>query len=418
MSSSSKRSASRRAPLAALAAALGLSAAAASLASADAIDPTLPRTLTVGAPRGFAPAERLDGRRTGRSPSALPDAPSELWRRNLSGGLDVAPVVDARGEVIAALTSPEVVRLAPDGRELWRTRIGGSAAIAAPVLTSDGTAVVLTAAGLAIALRPGGAIRWAAPLGLRGTREADAAPLALDDGGLVVAGGRTLVEVDADGAVRARASLDERALGGLVAGPDGALVTTESGVVYAWRPPGAPRRLGSFGGVPRRGAALADRRTVVAVVDGKVLVALDLVTGTTHVLASAPAGALLDGPPAVSPSGLALVSITSGLVVGVDAAGAERLRAAVDRTLAVPDGGALASFFGPVEPKPSAPLVVDAAGRVAFARPGGRAGIVHPDATVTLATDRACGTPIAISPAGERRFLLACRDGVVWMLGE
>jgi hypothetical protein len=402
--------------------AIGLVAACpvalATLATADTIDPTLPRTVVVGPPRGAAPAERLDARRTGRTPLALPSAPAEIWRHNLGGGLDVAPLVDARGDVVAALTSPEVVRLGADGRERWRARLGPAAAVAAPVLTSDGTMVVVTAGGQAIGLWPSGALRYATSLGARGTREADASPLALEDGGVLVASGRSLIELDADGAVRARATLEERPVGGLVAGPEGALVTTESGAVFSFRAPGAPRRLGSFGGVVRRGAALADARTLVGVVDGRALVAFDLVTGAAHVRVSAPAGALFDGPPAIDASGLALAPTTTGLVIGADASGSDRLRVAIDRAPLTGDAGV--TFFGAASPesRPTAPLVVDAAGRVAFARPGGRSGVIAADGAVTLAAERTCGTPIALAPAADRRLLVACRDGVVLMLGD
>src|SRR5690606_1851281 len=108
-------------------------------------------------------------------------------------------------------------------------------------------------------------------------------PLALDDGGLVAAVGRSLVELAADGGVRARVELPDRAVGALLAGPEGTLVTTESGAVLTWRPPGAPRGLGSLGGLPRHGAVLEGARTLLAVVDGRGLVALDLPTGTTSV---------------------------------------------------------------------------------------------------------------------------------------
>jgi hypothetical protein len=44
--------------------------------------------------------------------------------------------------------------------------------------------------------------------------------------------------------------------------------------------------------------------------------------------------------------------------------------------------------------------------------------VLLPDGAVVFASDRACPTPIAVAPAGERRFALACRDGVVLMMGE
>src|SRR5262249_50719222 len=142
----------------------------------------------------------------------------------------------------------------------------------------------------------------------------------------------------------ARASLDERAVGGLVSGPDGVLVTTESGVVLSWRPPAVPRKLGSVGGTPKRGGALVDNRTLLAVVDGKMLIAFDLPTGTSHVRAhSAAVGSSLDGPVAVAPGGLAVVATYGGVLLGVDASGGEKLHAIIDKQ--AQSGPADAGFF-------------------------------------------------------------------------
>ena len=84
-------------------------------------------------------------------------------------------------------------------------------------------------------------LRFVTPLGVRG-RDADTVPLALDDGGVIIAAGGALVEIDRDGAVRARTALeirpgsaDSRVTGALVQGPSSeALFTTESGSVFAW----------------------------------------------------------------------------------------------------------------------------------------------------------------------------------------
>ncbi|XXX73655.1 hypothetical protein WMF30_39035 [Sorangium sp. So ce134] len=400
-----------------LAAAAALLPAAAPFAFADGVDTSRPHTIVVGSPRGFAPSERLDARRTGRSAARLPYPAREAWRRQLRGGIDAAPLADAEGDLILTLTVPEVVKLGADGRERWRVRIGDSAPLAPAAITSDGTIALITSSGLAVGLTPAGRVRFAVPLGLRG-RDADVAPLALDDGGLVAAAGRSLVELAADGSVRARAELPDRATGALLAGPGGTLVTTESGTVLTWRPPSAPRRLGSLGGVPRRGAALADARTLLAVVDGRRLVALDLPTGTTGVRAGGALG-VLDGPPAVGAGGVAVVLSTAGLLVGVGPSGDEALRIPIDRSLAAPpaDGG-LSGFFGPVDAKPSPPVVIDRAGRVGFVRASGRAGVVEADGNVSIAAERVCAAPVAVVPAGEERMAIACRDGTVVMLAR
>lgn len=407
----------RRPWRAALVAAAALLPAAAPFAFADAVDTSRPHTLVVGSPRGFAPSERLDARRTGRSSSPLPSPARELWQRQLRGGIDVAPLVDARGDLIITLTVPEVVKLGSDGRERWRVRIGDSAPLAPAVITSDGTIAMITSSGVALGLTPAGGVRFSAPLGVRG-RDADVTPLALDDGGLVVAVGRSLVELAAGGGIRARAELADRAVGAVLAGPGGALVTTESGAVVTWRPPSAPRELGSFGGPPRRGAVLADARTLLAVVDGRRLVALDLPTGTTSVRAGSAFG-LLDGPPAIGVGGTAVLLSSAGLLLGVDASGDEAFRVALDRppSAAAADGG-VSGFFGPADAKPSPPVVIDRAGRIGFARAGGRVGVVGADGSVSVAAERVCATPVAVIPAGEERMAVACRDGTVVMLGR
>src|SRR5262245_22568506 len=165
----------------------------------------MPRKIVVGPPRGYAPSERVDVRRLGRAASPLPFPPAEKWQRRLSSGLEVSPIVDAQGNIICSLTVPDVVKLAPDGRELWRVRVGAAATLAPPALTSDGTIALVTAAGAAYGITPAGAVRYTTMLGVRG-RDLETAPLPLDDGGLVIAAGRSLIELDAEGAVRARAT--------------------------------------------------------------------------------------------------------------------------------------------------------------------------------------------------------------------
>lgn len=403
----------------AIAAAAAALPAAATIALADGIDTSRPRAVVVGAPRGFAPSERLDARRTGRARSRLPFPPKEAWRRHISGGVESPPVVDAKGDVLVALTVPEVAKLGADGKEVWRVRVGANAPLAPAVLTSDGTLALVSSAGVAWGLSPSGSVRFSTPLGLRG-RDADVTPLALDDGGLVVAAGRAIVEVAADGAVRARAELPDRATGAILGGPEGALITTESGDVLGWRPPAGPRKLGSFGGTPRRGAALADERTLIAVVDGRRVVALDLPTGTTSARSGGSSGVgSFDAPPALGQGGLAVTTTSAGLLLGLDAAGDEAIRIAVDKPppLMAADAG-VSGFFAAVEAKPSPPVVIDRGGRVAFARAGGRVGVALADGRVALAGERVCSSPVAVVPAGDARMLVACRDGTLVMFEE
>ena len=163
--------------------------------------------------------------RTGRARTRLPASPVEIWRRHVAGSIDVSPIVDPAGNIVVALTIPEIVELAPDAREVWRARLGRMAPLTPPTLLSDGTIAVVTAEGIAWGFTPGGAVRFATSLGIP-RRDADTAPLALPTGGLVVAAGNAIVEIDADGVIVARAALDERggerAAGAVLEAPPGA----------------------------------------------------------------------------------------------------------------------------------------------------------------------------------------------------
>ncbi|TKD02778.1 PQQ-binding-like beta-propeller repeat protein [Polyangium fumosum] len=393
-------------------------------ARAEGIDTTRPYTVVVGPPRGFAPSERVDARRTGQSKSRLPSAPVDKWRRHAGGTIEVPPVVDESGRIYVAMTLPEVVAYAPDGKEIFRTRLGSAPAIAPPVLTSDGTLLLVTSAGTAVGLGRDGRVRFATPLGQRG-RDLDVAPLSRSDGSVVI-GGRALVELDPSGAVRARASLPERAVGALIEGPEGTIATGEAGGVYVFRPPNPPKKVGTFGGPLRRGAALEGGRTLLAVVGGKSLVGLDLKTGLTHVRAGDVGLGTYDEPVAIHPRGFAMVTTSTGLLFGIDAAGNERLRMVLDKgaqptgpdPAAAPGTAAATGFFNaPADARSSPALLVDAEGRVAFARHNGRVGVARPDGNVALASERLCPAPVAMQPAGDDKLVVVCRDGSVWMLG-
>lgn len=382
---------------------------------AEGFDSSMPRTLIVGPPKGHAPSERLDAHRSGKTSLRLPVPATERWRRHLGGNIDLPPVVDDAGRVWTALTIPEVVAVSSDGKESLRVRIGTASAVAPPVLTSDGTAVVVTTTGAAIGIGRDGRIKFATPLGLRG-RDLDTAPLVRSDGS-VVFGGRAFVEVDAFGNVRSRASLPERAVGALLEGPDGIIAVTDTGNVYAFRPPNLPRRIGAFGGPVRRGAVLEGTRTLLAVVGGKNVVGLDIPTGLTHTRMGDTGLGSFDEPVALHPRGFVMVTAASGLLVGVDASGNEKMHALLDKGPSDPTQ-APAVFFGTGDAHPSPPIVVDESGHIAFVRHNGRMGIVRPDGTVAVASERLCNNPIGLQPAGDRKLVVACRDGTIWMFGS
>ena len=233
---------------------------------------------------------RVDGPRTGRATSALPGEPRLLWRAVTHGGLDRVPLaVASDGSVIVASASlPEMTQLSRDGRELSHSSTGAGPAVTGPVLLSDATRVVVTSAGEAVGFWPGGSLRFRTDLGLPG-RSARIAPLALDDGGVAIAVATEVLQIDADGTVVGRATVGDRIVGALVHTALGTVATTDNGSAFVIRG-GHATRIGSLGGDPGPGAAATNPRTIVAVVDNRRLVALDLQTSVLTTLHNAADG--------------------------------------------------------------------------------------------------------------------------------
>jgi hypothetical protein len=197
---------------------------AASWAAAD-VELATPVTEVVGAPRGFSTTPRGDRARTGRAHSPLPGAPRELWRREMTGGIDLPPVIDSDGAVLVALAGADVVKVGADGRQQWRRRVGAVSAVADPVLTSDGALAVVGVDGVLRRVSPDGRVASSTPLGMQ-VDKGMATPLALDDGSLVLAGRRVLVRVGRMGRELGRVALPAPPVGGLLRRGDGVLVTS------------------------------------------------------------------------------------------------------------------------------------------------------------------------------------------------
>jgi len=376
-------------------------------ANADPIDPTLPQRRVVGPPAGACPASRVDGGRTGRARSPLPNKPRELWRARITGGLDLFPVVDRAGHVVAASASGRVSELDARGKLVWTAKTGSASIVLGPVLTSDGTRVVVTTTPEIVGVGTDGGVKYRQLLPLSNLKGA-AEPLATSDGGLVLAANGKLLRLDSRGGIQARADFTGTPVAALEQGAR-VLVATLSGDVLEWKPPAAPTRLGSFGGQLDEGAALSSPNHVTAVVDHQRVIDLNLSAGSRHVRLES--SELIQGPPAILGSGETRVASFAGLMLGHDRTGAETSRVALEPPAVA--GAALALGLAGAPP-----LVVDAKGRVAFARPGLDAGIVQPSGNVVTAPGAACGDPMALVPAGAKRMLLGCRSGLMLMIGD
>jgi outer membrane protein assembly factor BamB len=239
--------------------------------------------------------------------------------------------------------------------------------------------------------------------------------LPLDDGGIALAAGTDVFFLSADGRVQGRSEIGERAAGPLVQTGHGIAVTTDKGNVYLVEPPASARRVGTLGGSPGPGAAAAGSDTLIAVVDHEKLVAFDVRTGTFRRL-NAPPGALLDGPVALGKANAIMTTTFAGLLIVLSADGVETRRAVLDTRAISPITDAGTINLAALAENP--PIVTDAAGRVGFARTGGRIGVVSPNGSVSAVDQTSCEVPVALAPAGNGRLVVACRDGSVLMFGE
>jgi hypothetical protein len=227
----------------------------------------------------------------------------------------------------------------------------------------------------------------------------------------MVALGTSVIALDSEGELVDRVDVGERVVGALIAADPGVLITTESGRVLRWAVPLPPRTVGTFRGPVRDGAALQGNK-LLAVVDLERLVAIDLTSGATsswtHEFG-------LEGPPTIASGTDAIVGTTTGLLLTVSSEGEARRVKLVPSLPAAPDedAGAPVLVYAPASP----PVLVDRAGRVAFARSDGRVGIVSAQGEVHLASKRSCASPICVVPTGRGRFVVACRTGDLRLYG-
>ncbi len=391
-------------------------------AAAQTVDVQRARTLVVGTPSGGARADRIDAARTGRAREALPSGGLRIeWRASVGELVEHAPLVDTAGVTYVVGTRGEVGAVGRDGIERWHLATGAMQPGPAALL-SDDTMVFVDAAGEAVAVRDG-ALRWRRRFG-RGDA-ARPAPLPLDDGGVVVATTQDLTVLDAEGRLRARATLPEPTTFPLVAALGRVVAVGASGTVWTWIP-GAPEvlRAASFETPIADGAALAGGRTLLAVGAAQTqLLALDLdrpgLASAATTRAVAPAGLFL-GPPAVrgSTAHLLVTTPTTELAVAFDASGSEISRSvlAVHPPPMAADGGA-----GALVAPAHAPPIVDDAGRLAFATSDGTVGVVTGAGSEALSD--ACPVAVAtvgrlpavagMAPLETGAFVVACASGTV-----
>lgn len=417
-----RRATKRRALLLGVAvAAVGAAVIASAPAEAQRLDPRRPGVFVVGHPGGPSPMLRVDGRRSGEAREALPSGTLRTaWRKTIGLTVEHPALAGADGTLaVVTATRGDVVFLDADGEEKGRVSVDGRPSGPA-TLTSDGTVVYATSAGDVVGVRrtsprPKFVTRVAVE------RNPRAAPLALADGGVVLASLYELVVIDSEGNVRSRVALPEAINAPLLATGDKVVAITSTGAVHAWTPGREPVRVGSFGATVDGGAALTESGSLVAVIEGNHVVELDLATGARTTRAISSQGLYL-GPPALrrvqagSAATLLALTATRGFVVTLDPSGQETQRApiATMTPTTLPDGGQIA-----LTAPPHVGPIVDSRGAVAFASTDGHVGLVTPDGAVETIGELLCSKNgrssgvTGLTPFGRGSFVVTCDGGVI-----
>jgi hypothetical protein len=359
---------------------------------------------------------RVDGQRRGTSPTPLPRRARVLWRRNVRGGLDAVPIaVDARGALAAASShAPELVQFSADGNEMWRRPTGQGPSISGVVLLNDGTRMLVTGAGETVGVSAAGSLKFRTSIDLL-ERTSRVGLLPLEDGGVALAAGSEVVALDGEGRPRFRVRLPERIQGPLLATRAGLVTTTQSGIVYVIQP-GFATRLGELGGDPGEGGvSTPDGEKLFAAVDGQRLAVFDLAKGGGLTRLAIADRSLL-GPIVFGRDGALLATTVFGALISLPHSGGSPARIPLESrsSVALPDAGRPDSSLADDIPPP----LPDADGYVAFARTGGRLGIIGPDGAVRLVDEPVCASPVALVPAGPHRIAVGCRTGSIVMLGD
>jgi len=377
------------------------------------VDPRQPTSVVIGPPPGIAPMARIDGARSGRTHEPLPQHPAVLWRLPPHGTVDLASLaVDSRGSVITASTNRNLTQVGAGGKVEWRASTGQGPSIGGVVILNDDTRAIVTSAAEVLGFSANGAVRFRTSLDLA-ERTARVSLLPLEDGGLAITAAREVVRIDGDGRLRDRTRIPDRIAGPLVQTRGGIIATAQTGSVYAIDS-GFAKKIGSLGGDPgEAGASTPDGRTIVAVVDSQRIVALDLHTGAAETRFSV-TDQSLHGP-IVFGKGDSIVLVTyGGVLLEIGANGARRIALETRAEALVTEGGKV--DFASLEDSP--PPVTDSEGRIAFARVGGRVGVVSLEGGISMVSAPVCSSPAALAPAGSRRLVVACRDGSISMIGE
>lgn len=348
---------------------------------------------------------------TRRPTAAAPTLPSELtlwWQTRVAGVVVRPPAVDAKGTLIVPFAGG-LSEIASDGTLRVTHPFPGTTPATGPVLSFDGTRLLLTSDAELIGFWPDGRRRTRRHLALDPATLLRRPHLSSEDTLICGAAGR-LLELTPDGDEVARVPLDGIPVAVLTHRRE-RLVVTSNGEVFAWQPPNAPRRRASFGGPVQHGVTLTPSGELLAITEATRIVSIRIDDGACKTLVNVPGPAFV-APPLLTPTGETLALTADGFLLGHDADGAETTRVPVD------EGGSSPVYRRAPgsAPLPPAPLL-DHRGRLVAVWPGSLPVVVDRHGHPRQAEAGGCDSPIALLSLPPRTVIVTCASGLVTRLG-
>lgn len=327
---------------------------------------------------------------------SLPKNPEVIWRVRVASAVPFAPTPAGDGSIVLALATPVLAQYDARGRLSWTARLGASSAAASPIVLADGTRVVLTQSGEAIAFSARGQALRRVVLPLPAL---ETPPLlaAAPDGGVFIAAGRRVLRLDASLAVVTSVRAEQEVTAVLPA-RERSLITTANGSVLGLEANGSLRRVASFN-ARLDSAVLGSGERVLGLLDGRRIAELDVATQQSALRFSEPD-----------------VEFLSLLVR--NRKGDFRLLSKLDFVFAF-DAGALEVFrvalpaAGAGVRSPLHELALDDNGTTLLARSGAELIAVHGDGTLQRVEGTACSEPLPPVGVGPGYAVFACRSGIL-----
>jgi len=400
----STKTPSARARRAAVATSCALALAFAANGISRASNANYVHAFVVGKGAGLASSEWLDASNTSRARVRFPRAPAIAFRVRLPGGIGQAPASDALGNLIVLHGEPRVSKLDAQGHTIWTKRLESEAS-SAPVLTSDGSILLLSHDAEALLFSSSGVLlhKSAVPLDERRHRSLAIPTI---NGGAWLASGTDIVELDATAQITRQGHAPGNVTALLQWGSN-SFAICENGALLRAGETGNFEVVGNLGGAVPEGGAVQNGK-LFAIVDAHKLVAFDLVRNVASTLASDPAVAL-SGPPVLFENQSTAVVADGGFLSLHATAGNETLRVSIAE--------ASRAFDPATRGLRPALAIGDPEGAVAAVRSGSDALLLEPDGKAQRLDGSSCLDPFRPTPT-LHGLVFACRSGQLFWVSD